>query len=143
MLQVQKITLPTELEKAFQIRHDVFVIGQNVPSEEEYDTYENVSTHYLATWSGTACGTARWRFTEKGIKLERFAVLERFRNKGVGAAILQLILQDLHNESQRAYVYMHAQVHAMPFYERFGFVKEGRLFHECDIPHFVMALDGQ
>jgi hypothetical protein len=49
--------------------------------EEELDEHEVTSTQFLAFHSGVSCGTARWRFTEKGVKLERFTVLKPYRNK--------------------------------------------------------------
>ncbi|TAF32134.1 MAG: GNAT family N-acetyltransferase [Cytophagales bacterium] len=138
MIHIQQIDSEALLSMAFQIRHDVFVIGQNVPHEEEYDAHEKSSTHYLAFWDTTPAGTARWRFTEKGIKLERFAVLEKFRERGVGAALLLAVQSDVEKHRKTAQVYLHAQTHAIKFYERFGFIKTGSLFYECDIPHYKM-----
>jgi predicted GNAT family N-acyltransferase len=139
MLSVNKITNKEDLEKAFAVRHRVFVIEQIVDSSEEYDDDDHQCTHFLALIDGVACGTARWRFKEKGIiKLERFAVDAKYRKKGVGAALVKAVVADLPYAEK---VMMHAQMHAIPFYEKFGFVAYGPEFDEAGIRHFAMKLD--
>ena len=119
------------------IRKKVFVVEQKVRPEEELDEFEKQSTHYLAYYGARQVGTARWRFTEEGIKLERFAVIEKYRNLAIGSAILNKVLEDVKNEGKK--IYLHAQVSAVKFYERAGFVKEGGLFSECNIDHYKMV----
>lgn len=121
----------------FEIRKRVFVDEQKVDEQEEFDDFEKASIHYLGTLNGIPAGTARWRITKAGIKLERFAVLKEYRNKGVAAAILKSVLNDTVTTGVR--IYLHAQVTAVGFYEKFGFVKEGPLFSEAGIDHFVMV----
>lgn len=126
-----------DLEFAFAIRKQVFVVEQQCPEEEEYE-HDEVSIHYLATIDGAPAGTARWRITEKGVKLERFAVLESYRKRGVASALLESILDELLLQKQK-YIYLHAQVQAMPLYEKFGFEKQGEIFYEASIPHYKMV----
>ena len=76
-IKAYKIQSEQDFETAKKIRYQVFVIGQNVPAEEEIDAFEEQSFHFLAVVNKIPCGAARWRFTENGIKLERFAVLEK------------------------------------------------------------------
>ncbi|MDJ0364880.1 GNAT family N-acetyltransferase [Hymenobacter sp. H14-R3] len=143
MLTVHKITDLRDLDAAFTIREKVFVGEQNVPAEAEYDAHDRAATtrHYLATVDGQPAGAARWRPTPGGVKLERFAVLADFRNKGVGDALVRQVLADVRAEApDAAQVYLHAQLRAIPLYERTGFHKEGELFEECDIQHYKMVL---
>lgn len=139
-MEVRKVTTDNELQQAFQIREKVFVQEQQVAPEEEYDEYEASATHYLAySKDNTACGTARWRETRNGIKLERFAVLAPYRGQGAGATILHQMLVDIDKSEQaNQLIYLHAQITAIPFYERFGFKKIGDEFEECNIKHFQM-----
>ena len=83
-----RITDLRDLDAAFTIREKVFVEGQGVPATLENDLHDRTDArHYLArTADGTPAGAARWRETDHGVKLERFAVLEDFRNQEVGAA---------------------------------------------------------
>ena len=143
MTTAEKITDLRDLDAAFTIREKVFVEGQGVPADEEYDQHDRAATtrHYLARLDGQPVGAARWRPTDKGVKLERFAVLNDFRNQGVGEALVRQVLADVAAEApDAAQVYLHAQLQAIPLYERLGFAKVGELFEECDIQHYKMVL---
>jgi predicted GNAT family N-acyltransferase len=140
-INVKKIHTNQEIQQAQQIRYNVFVIGQNVPPEEEIDKFEDESFHFLAYIDGAPCGAARWRFTEKGMKLERFAVLENYRGNGVGSALVDAVLKDIDSnpDSSGKQLYLNAQLAAMKLYSNFGFRKVGELFQECDIDHYKMV----
>jgi predicted GNAT family N-acyltransferase len=133
-IQVRKVSDPADLEKVFAIRRQVFVVEQNCPPELEWE-FEDESTHFLATVDGIPAGASRWRKTDKGYKLERFAVLEQYRG-GVGKELVQAVLNDL--PADATYVYMHAQLPAVTLYEKFGFEKTGPEFEEAGIRHFKM-----
>jgi len=122
-------------EKAFAIRKKVFVEEQGVDPVLEYDN-EEMARHYLLLLGEKPIATARWRETEKGIKLERFAVLPGFRNRGIGEIILKEVLIDV--MPLEKLIYLHAQLRAVPFYERNGFYKVGEQFTEAGIDHFMM-----
>lgn len=135
-MEIRKIKTREEKEAAFRVRHEVFVIEQKVDPKEEYDPEDESSTHFVAIENGVVCGTARWRFKSGGtIKLERFAVLEKYRNKGVGTGLLQAVLEDLpfHGEA-----ILHAQLPAINFYKRNGFETYGPEFTEAGIQHYAM-----
>ncbi len=129
-------------DKAFRIRKEVFVAEQKVSSEEEFDQFEEVAHHFVALdENGDPVGAARWRPTEKGIKLERFAVKRSHRGKKVGSAILELVLKDIaETKGKDQYLYLHAQITAIPLYQKFGFHKVGEQFEECNILHYKMEL---
>ncbi|TDQ14993.1 putative GNAT family N-acyltransferase [Algoriphagus boseongensis] len=139
---VEKITDKSSLESAFEIRRQVFVIEQNVDPLLENDEFEESSTHFLAKIDGKAVGTARWRITEKGVKLERFAVLQNSRGRGVGQALVEAVLADISKnpESKNKLKYLNSQLTAIPLYAKFGFAKVGEMFEECNIQHFQMQL---
>ena len=81
MLQIIKIKHNSILfEQVRLIRDEVFIEEQKVPVDIEYE-FEEESSHYLAFFEDEAIATARYRLTEEGVKLERFATFEEFRNK--------------------------------------------------------------
>lgn len=135
---VNKVSSAGDLELAFSIRHKVFVDEQHVSPEEEYDEFEPVSAHFLARLNGIPAGTARWRKTTHGYKLERFAVLKEFRGSGVGSALMKALLSDLPADASS--VYLNAQLDARKLYEKFGFRQEGEEFLEAGIRHYRMRL---
>jgi predicted GNAT family N-acyltransferase len=134
-LKVEKVTEQTDLDKVFAVRREVFVVEQNCPPELEWE-FEEESNHFLATVNDEPAGACRWRKTDKGYKLERFAVLQKFRGFGVGQALVQAVLDDL--PADAAYVYLHAQVQAVSLYEKFDFEKVGPEFEEAGIRHYKM-----
>lgn len=147
MTDVLPITSPADLDTAFAIRRRVFVEEQLVDAREEYDEFEVTSTHFLARVDGTPSGTARWRRTANGIKLERFAVLPEHRGQGVGKALVRTVLNDVFNQQPHQptinpaeQIYLHAQVSAMPLYAGFGFEAVGPMFAEAGIQHYKMVL---
>ncbi|MDO1448736.1 GNAT family N-acetyltransferase [Rhodocytophaga aerolata] len=140
MIEVIHITQPQHQEIAYRIRETVFVHEQQVPANAEYDEFETSSRHFLAFADGIPCGTARWRYTDKGIKLERFAVLKEFRGRCVGSALVRAVLADIQLQpvAQGKILYLHGQLSAMPLYRKFGFEPVGDMFEECNIQHFKM-----
>jgi len=125
-----------DAKKALEIRKKVFVEEQGVDPRLEYDAHDVEANHYLVLLDNQPVGAARWRKTEYGIKLERFAVLPEYRNKGMGEKLLERIMKDV--KPLRKKIYLHAQLRAVPYYERAGFVKQGETFFEADIEHCYM-----
>ncbi len=139
MIEVIEITNKADLQQAWDIRKVVFVTEQQCAEEIEWE-FEEESTHYLAFYNGLAVGTARWRETEKGIKLERFAVLKDYRQMQAGNALLRAVLNA--TLPLNKLIYLHAQLHAQPFYAKYGFEPTGPLFEEADIMHVKMIYVG-
>lgn len=141
IIDVIKIHTQADFQQAIKIRYAVFVQEQKVPIEEEIDDFENQSIHFIAYKNKIPCGTARWRVAEKGIKLERFAVLQNHRGKGVGSALVDAVLNDIdsNSETHGKQMYLFAQLSAMKLYSHFGFQKVGILFQECNIDHYKMV----
>jgi predicted GNAT family N-acyltransferase len=135
-LQVNKVNSKDDLEKVFAVRKSVFVDEQNCPPELEWE-HEEDSVHFLALVNGEPCGACRWRKTDKGYKLERFAVLKEHRGKRIGQALVAAALSDLPGDA--GYIYLNAQLDAMRMYSRFGFIAEGEQFEEAGIQHLKMV----
>ena len=136
---IQTTQLP-EWELVRKIRYEVFVEEQKVDESEEYDEFEETSHHFLALADGKAVGTARWRKTEKGYKLERFAVLKEFRGMKIGEEILRFVLEEVIPKAQSELkpIYLHAQLQALPFYAKQDFEPYGLEFDEANIMHRAM-----
>ncbi len=137
-ITVNKNNNQAELQQVFAIRKEVFVHEQNCPPELEWE-YEDESVHFLATVNTEPAGAARWRKTANGYKLERFAVLKKFRGFGVGQALVKAVLADLPEGAEP--VYLHAQIQAVALYEKFLFEKMGEEFEEAGIRHYKMVLN--
>lgn len=119
------------------VRRSVFVIEQQVPEELEWDEFDERAYHVLATDpEGAAVGTGRLTLE---CRIGRMAVVRPWRGRGVGSAILRALV-DLAGKEGCTIVRLHAQTHALSFYERFGFAARGGEFTEAGIPHWEMEL---
>ena len=120
-----------EKQQLSDIRRQVFIVEQEVPEELEWDEFDETATHLIALIDGEVIGTARLKIDGQ---IGRMAVLKPYRHRGIGSRLLQLALttaRDMHYPK----VYLHAQVEAIPFYEKHGFTAEGEVFYEANIPH--------
>lgn len=120
-----------------EIRLEVFVLEQRVPEALEWDDLDEPSTHVLARGADghpIACG----RLTPAR-KIGRMAVRAPWRGGGVGAAILRELVARARALGWPE-VSLDAQVQAIPFYEREGFVAHGEVFDDAGIPHRTMTL---
>lgn len=135
-----RLSQTDDLSDCLKIRHEVFVIGQNVPPDLEVDGKDNECWHYLAEQNGKPVATARVCFPDKNTaKIQRVAVLDECQGKGVGKALMLYILADLKNHASKAK--LDSQTHAIPFYAKLGFKKIGKEFMDAGIPHYTMTLD--
>lgn len=117
-----------------QVRREVFIVEQRIPESEEWDDDDLVSNHALATLNREPVGTGR--LSPKG-KIGRLAVKSSLRGRGIGSAILECLIHEGYRLGPRE-LYLHAQLQAVPFYERHGFRAEGEVFDEAGIPHVRM-----
>jgi len=134
-VNVKIVKSHSEKELVLSIRREVFIRGLNIPEHMEIDHNEDLATYVLAYIDNIPVGTARWRETKIGIKLERFAVLNEYRSNGIGEKMTKFILKNL-NKSK--FIYLYAQESAIKFYEKVGFKSVGNLFEEVGIKHQKM-----
>jgi predicted GNAT family N-acyltransferase len=119
-----------------EIRATVFIDEQGVPQELEWDGLDEHAYHVVALAAdGTPIGTGR--LLQDG-QIGRVAVLKEWRGRGVGRALLDMLLV-IANKMGYEEVKLHAQVRVLDFYLRRGFVAQGREFMEAGIPHVTMT----
>ena len=117
------------------IRREVFIIEQNVPEDLEWDGIDESCSHVITRdMNGKPIGTGR--LLPDG-HIGRLAVLKPWRGRGVGAEILKALI-DIAITMRHDVVVLHAQIYALGFYKKFGFVEEGAEFIEAGIPHIAM-----
>ena len=129
--KVKTASWPDDAATLKAIRFEVFVEEQGVPAESEIDDHDPLSIHAIA-WSdgqAAACG----RLLPDG-HIGRMAVRKAWRGQGVGALVMQHLMERALQRGDREVV-LSAQTHAIGFYEKFGFIAEGNEYLDCDIPH--------
>jgi predicted GNAT family N-acyltransferase len=121
--------------EAGRIRELVFVREQGVPPELEMDARDAQCEHALAhAADGTAIGTGR--LLPDG-HIGRMAVLKAWRGQGVGALLLQALVERARSRGDAA-ARLNAQISAAGFYRRYGFEVSGPEFIEAGIAHVPM-----
>jgi predicted GNAT family N-acyltransferase len=128
-----------ELKQAMRIRIRVFVREQGVPEEIELDDEDKRALHLLASFGGSAVGTARIVMRAGQAKIGRMAVLKSYRRKKVGKNLLRRAVITAKKQGARK-IYLHAQVAVLGFYESAGFRCVGPVFDEAGIAHRKMVL---
>jgi predicted GNAT family N-acyltransferase len=128
-----------DFDRCVEIRLEVFVSEQGVPVEEELDDLDATASHVLAWLDGQPVGTGRIVFEAEQARVGRMAVRAPYRGRGIGSALLRTLLERA-RASGIPSVYLAAQVHALGFYQRFGFAVYGEPFLDGGIPHRWMRL---
>ena len=75
---------------------------------------------------------------EDRVKLRQMAVDETRQRGGIGSRLIQGIEQEMLRRGVAA-IELHARDHAVGFYERLGYRKQGDEFMEVTIPHWKMT----
>lgn len=134
-MRVQITDCSESMEAIRLVRDTVFGQEQNVPPELEWDGEDQGCIHVLATdASGAPIGTGR--LMPDG-RIGRMAVLKPWRGRGVGSAMLDALVAEA-RQRRMPRPHLHAQLHAVAFYEKRGFEKDGEGYMEAGIPHINM-----
>jgi predicted GNAT family N-acyltransferase len=123
-------------KKAIKIRFSVFTDEQGVDKDLEFDGLDPDAVHFLVNIDSEPAAVARWRETDEGVKIERMAVLKKFRHLGIGNLLLRYIVQDVLPSKRK--IYLHAQTQVVNFYKLNHFETVGDVFYEANIPHYKM-----
>lgn len=120
---------------AMRVREDVFVREQHVPMEIERDDMDQVSLHAVA-YDAQGEPVATGRLLPDG-HIGRMAVLASLRGNGLGAQVLRTLMTAAQERGDKE-VILSAQVHALGFYHKHGFVDEGDVYLDAGIQHMSM-----
>lgn len=133
--RVEAIDYATGVDDLRAVREPVFVQEQQVPLALEWDELDPLCVHVIARdAAGAPIGTGRLTPEHK---IGRMAVLPDWRGRGVGDGLLLALIA----EAERRHwpeLHLHAQVSAVGFYVKHGFVPVGDRFMEAGIEHQTM-----
>ena len=132
------VTGDVELQQAFEVRRQVFVREQGISEDLVFDRHDKEALHMVVKDGQRVIGSARVRLlADNQAKLERMAVLKRYRRKGIGREML-LFLNAVLKDRQVQQVIIHAQLEVVPFYKSCGFDEFGLPFREAGLKHIEM-----
>ena len=122
---------------ALAIRHEVFILEQEVPPELEKDGLDEGATHVVATRGDVVIGTARL-VTKGEARIGRVAVLKPWRHRGIAGLLLEALETEARQLGVRSLT-LHSQAYVQRLYEKHGYVPNGPGFEEAGIDHIPMA----
>ena len=144
--EVLLVTTAEQMHEALSVRRRVFIVEQHVPEAEEIDVYDAdpatvyACRHVIVRLEGRPVATGRLLLAEPdGLHIGRVAVLAEHRRRGIGRAVMRA-LHDLARFRNARSVTLAAQLHAIPFYERLGYVARGPVFLDAGIEHRWMDI---
>ena len=127
-----------DIYEILKARYAVFTIEQGITYLDE-DNIDYVSTHFSLRRNGQVIAYARLfpDADKEVLRVGRMLTLTSERGKGYGRYLMTQIIEEAKRQGF-AKLRLHAQTHAIPFYELFGFQSVGDIFSEADIPHLCM-----
>jgi len=140
MIEVRLASDPKDIARCLRLRWTVFVEEQGVRPSDEVDSHDRTdAVHALASVGGVPCGAGRLIFTGPGeARIERMAVIDDVRGRGVGRALLDFLEQQARKRGATRLT-LSAQTHAKGFYEKAGYTARGGEFDDgTGISHLRM-----
>lgn len=126
---------PADMPAVLKLRHEVFVVEQHVPVAEEYDALDATCDHAVGLGDGGACATGRLLDPVDGVAVVgRMAVATEVRGAGLGSRVLAFLEQRATERGAHT-VELHAQIHALGFYEKQGYTAYGPVYLDAGIEH--------
>ena len=148
LLDIVTVATAADIAAALSVRRRVFIEEQGVSEAEEIDGYDadpptvTGAVHVLGRLDGVPVATGRLLLDyppDENAHVGRVAVLAEHRDKGLGREIM-LALHDRARERRLPGITLGAQVHAIGFYEKLGYVARGDVFLDAGIDHRWMDL---
>ena len=140
MADIQVVDSAEDIASCLKLRRTVFIEEQNVPEDEEVDGDDPHCTHVLARDKGKPIGAARFQYIDDKAKIQRVCVLHEARGTGLGAAIIDKILEIVKEEGKASVAILGSQSHAVSFYEKLGFEVYGDEYLDAGILHRDMKI---
>jgi predicted GNAT family N-acyltransferase len=119
-LETMLVSTPDQMSIVMAIRAAVFMVEQNCPYSEEFDGNDYAGAHMLGFVNGEPAAVLRIRYFAEFVKIERLAVLPRFRRTLIAKAIIEHGIEICRRKGYRK-MYGHAQTRLVPLWARFGF----------------------
>lgn len=132
---IQQCTWQQQKEHLTAIRQQVFIEGQNISLQDEYDGLDEAAEHFLVFEKLQPVACARVIQVPGAIKIGRLAVIASHRGQGIARHLLNSISQQFAQQTQK----LDAQCYLIHFYQSAGFSICGPIFMDAGIAHLPMV----
>lgn len=110
----------SEAQEAFELRHQVFVVEQNIPTYLDRDQDDLISYHLIAYRDHLPVGTGRLTLKQEKAILARIAVMATERGQGLATQILEK-LEALGKSKNANTAQLRPHAYLQAFYEKRGY----------------------
>jgi predicted GNAT family N-acyltransferase len=119
-ITVSVVTTLEALAQAFAIRSQVYIGEQKCPYEEEFDGNDFCATHFVAYIDGEPAGTLRARWFRDFAKVERAAVLPRYRSTECARTMMEYAFEVIRRKGYTQ-ACGYAQKRLVNYWKKYGF----------------------
>jgi len=132
----------SELERAFQIRREVFVDEQHLFSKSDVDENDPRSIHLVCEQDGQVIGTVRmYPLNNNGHWIGGRLAVDKFnRSYRAGALLVREAMKRVKQHGCQKFT-AEIQIQNIPFFERLGWHAVGKPEHHLGILHQTMIAD--
>jgi predicted GNAT family N-acyltransferase len=109
-----------DLLKVFSIRAATYIAEQDCPYAEEFDGNDLTGTHLIGYVGNEPAGCIRIRYFAEFAKLERLAVLPKYRRSRLAMQLIKAAIEFCRKKGYRR-LYGHAEPRVLKLWEHFGF----------------------
>ena len=133
---------PLVLYKIMKARSEVFVVEQNCVYLDADG--KDIHSYHLVLWKDDEVA-GYTRLLPEGISYDEMSIgrvltTSQFRNHGLGKLLMQESIKQCRKLFGTGPIVIGAQMYLKKFYESFGFIQEGDMYLEDNIPHVQMRL---
>jgi dUTPase len=128
---------------ALQVRYEVFTLEQGYDAMIDEDIRDGFSWHVVCyDDKHFPIATARLYsdYQAKAYGVGRVCVRKEYRRRDIGALLMEILIDKAISLNLFRDLIIHAQTHAIPFYDKLNFVTIGEEFLEEGQPHVSMKL---
>ena len=130
----------SDIEEIKEVRKVVFNNELKIPESYLFDEYDNTCEQFLIKNNEITVGALRLRKESNAIKLERMAILPKFRKMLFGSKAISEVKKYciIKNESK---ISLDSIYDVRGFYKKCGFGEIGTVFKRVGLPHIRMELE--
>ena len=123
-----------------EIRKVVFTDELNIPESYLFDEYDKTCDQFLIKNDEITVGALRLRKENNAIKLERMAILSKFRKMSFGIKAINEVKNHCITKSESK-IFLDSIYNIRDFYKKCGFGEIGTVFKRVGLPHIRMELE--
>ena len=140
-MTISLVKIPNHnIKEIKEIRKVVFSDEINIPESYLFDEYDETCDQFLIKNNEITISALRLRKENNAIKLERMAILPKFRKMSFGLRTISEIKRYC-MEKNESKILLDSIYDVRGFYRKCGFGEIGTVFERVGLPHIQMELE--